>query len=174
MSESRPAVDADSAATRNRLVARLAGLFHEVAKFGVVGLVAMVVDIGLFNLLRFGAWAPLADKPLTAKVISVVAATLVAYLGNRYWTYRDRPRRGFAREYTLFIVLNAIGLGIALSCLFISHYLLDLTSPLADNISANVIGLGLGTLFRFWAYRTFVFKRVVEEDALTTELRQPI
>ncbi|MGZ4722528.1 MAG: GtrA family protein, partial [Oryzihumus sp.] len=30
-------------------------------------------------------------------------------------------------------------------------------SPLADNISANGVGLVLGTLFRFWAYRRFVF-----------------
>ena len=49
-------------------------------------------------------------------------------------------------------MLNAIGLAISLMCLFISHYVLDLTSALADNISANVIGLVLGTTFRFWSY----------------------
>jgi len=55
-------------------------------------------------------------------------------------------------------VLNAVGLGIALSCLWTSHYLLGLDSPLADNISANVIGLFLGTTFRFWSYRRWVFR----------------
>jgi hypothetical protein len=34
---------------------------------------------------------------------------------------------------------------------------MGLTSPLADNISNNVIGLGLGTLFRFALYRWWVF-----------------
>jgi hypothetical protein len=48
-------------------------------------------------------------------------------------------------------------MAIALACLAVSHYLLDLRSPLADNISANGVGLVLGTLFRFWAYRRFVF-----------------
>ncbi|MDP2014193.1 MAG: GtrA family protein, partial [Actinomycetota bacterium] len=49
---------------------------------------------------------------------------------------------------------------IAIGCLYISHYVLGLTSALADNLSANVIGLGLGTLFRFWSYRKWVFPAV--------------
>jgi hypothetical protein len=39
----------------------------------------------------------------------------------------------------------------------VSHYLLGFTDPVADNIATNVIGLGLGTLFRFTLYRTWVF-----------------
>jgi putative flippase GtrA len=50
-------------------------------------------------------------------------------------------------------------MGIALVCLWFSHYILGFTSPLADNISANVIGLGLGTIFRFWSYRRWVFPK---------------
>jgi putative flippase GtrA len=133
-------------------------LFHEIAKFGVVGIGAFMVDIGLFNLLRFaGGEGPLYDKPLTAKIISVVAATTFAYFGNRYWTFRHRGRTSFGREYLLFFVLNGVGLAISVGCLWFSHYALGLTSPLADNISANVIGIGLGTLFRFWSYRRWVF-----------------
>ncbi|MEI6372469.1 MAG: GtrA family protein [Actinomycetes bacterium] len=136
-------------------------LVHEVAKFGIVGLIALVVDVGLFNLLRYaGDPGPLYDKPITAKALSVLAATTVAYLGNRLWTFRDRGRTTFAREYVLFVVLNAVAMGIALLCLWFTHYALALTSPLADNLSANVIGLGLGTLFRFWSYRKWVFPAV--------------
>jgi len=53
-----------------------------------------------------------------------------------------------------------IGMVIALACLAISHYALGLTSMLADNISANGVGLVLGTSFRFWSYRTFVFRKI--------------
>ncbi len=150
-------------------------LVHEVAKFGTVGLVALVVDVGTFNLLRFaGGEGPLYGKPLTAKVISVVLATIVAYMGNRFWTYRNRRHNGYLREYVLFFVFNAIGLAIALTCLWISHYQLGLTSPLADNISANVIGLVLATSFRFWAYRTYVFQRFDDDDELKAGLRAPV
>ncbi len=156
---------------RNALLAgvyaRLEGLLREAAKFGAVGLVALVVDVGLFNLLRFsGGEGPFYDRPLTAKVISVAVATTVAYFGNRYWTFRHRGRTGFAREYVLFFVLNGLAMLIALGCLWVSHYALGLTSALADNISANVIGLGLGTLFRFWSYRRFVFP---EESLVASE-----
>jgi len=150
---------------------RAEDLVHQIMKFGVVGLVALVVDVGLFNILRFaGGEGPLYDKPLTAKVISVIVATTVAYIGNRIWTFSDRGRTSYLREYVLFFVLNGVALLITLSCLWFSHYALGLTSPLADNISANVIGLGLGTLFRFWSYRKWVFpevpERIVADEAL--------
>ncbi|HYN75887.1 MAG TPA: GtrA family protein [Candidatus Limnocylindria bacterium] len=150
-------------------------LAREVAKFGTVGLVALVVDVATFNLLRFaGGEGPLYAKPLTAKVISVVLATIVAYVGNRFWTYRNRSHQGYLREYVLFFVINAVGLAIALVCLWFSHYVLGLTTPLADNISANVIGLVLSTLFRFWAYRTFVFQQFDDDDELKASLRAPV
>lgn len=130
----------------------------ELGKFGVIGLAAYVIDLTVFNLLRFaGGEGPLFDKPLTAKVISVLVATTFAYFGNRHWTFRDRTRSSFRREYTLFFVFNAVGMVISLSCLWISHYLLGFESALADNISANVIGLVLGTSFRFWGYHNWVF-----------------
>ncbi len=139
-----------------------ASLRKELGKFGLVGLVAYLIDLTIFNLLRFaGGEGPLFDKPLTAKAISVLAATTFAYFGNRHWTFRDRTRSTFRREYTLFFIFNAVGMTISLSCLWISHYVLGFDSALADNISANVIGLVLGTIFRFWGYHNWVFPNEV-------------
>jgi putative flippase GtrA len=61
---------------------------------------------------------------------------------------------------------------IGLSCLWVSHYALGFTSVLADNIASNVIGLGLGTLFRFTLYRMWVFAphRGEPEPALFPEV----
>lgn len=148
---------------------RFGNLIHELAKFGVIGAAAYVVDVGTFNALRSGA---LTDRPLTAKVISTVLATTVAYFGNRHWTFRHRERTGLRREYTLFFAFNAVGLAIALGCLGFSHYVLGLTSPLADNVSANVVGMVLGTVFRFWTYRRFVFTAAGEPA--TAELVEPL
>jgi putative flippase GtrA len=143
-----------------RLRSSIDVVYREMVKFGAVGAVAFLVDVATFNLLRYGLLGiegPLEGKPLTAKTCSVVVATVVAWLGNRYWTFRHRRRASRHREFALFFLMNAIGLGIALACLAISHYVLGLHSALADNVAANVVGLGLGTLFRFWAYRSFVF-----------------
>jgi putative flippase GtrA len=132
----------------------------EATKFGIVGLTGVAVQFVSFNVLRYagpGGAGVLEPKPITAQVIAIGLATVVTYLGNRYWTYHHRERGNPARELPIFLLLNAIAIGIGAACLAISHYLLGLTSPLADNVSGNVIGLGLGTLFRFWSYRRFVF-----------------
>ena len=128
-------------------------IWHEVAKFGVVGLLAFVIDLGGMNLLTHTV---LEHKVTTAKIISGMAATVFAWFGNRSWTFAHRRSRPVAHEVTLFFVVNGIALAIAAACLAFSHYGLGLESRLADNIS-TVVGIGLGTLFRFWAYRRYVF-----------------
>lgn len=146
---------------RERIRAAYEVLAREFAKFGVVGLTAFLIDLVLYNLLVFGppggAEGPMSDIPLRAKIVSTAIATVFAWLGNRYWTFRGRRSTRVLREFALYIWFNIIGLGIALACLGFSRYLLGLDSQLADNVSGNGVGLVLGTVFRFWAYRTFVF-----------------
>ncbi len=153
------------AGTRVRSAARRLGA--EVAKFGTVGAIAFVIDVGLFNILRAGV---LSDSPLTAKTVSVVVATGFAYVANRNWTYRDRARTGYGRETVLFFATNAAALLISWGCLAFTHYLLGFDSQLADNISGNIIAVALGTMFRFWVYRTWVFP---EESEPLESLPQP-
>ena len=127
----------------------------ELARFGSVGALAYVVDLGVFNLIRLSD--SLGHKPLTAKVVSVAVATLVAWLGNRYWTFAARRRQQRGRELVGFVVVNVGGMLVAVACLAVSHYVLGFTSPLADNVAANGVGLVLGTAFRYVAYRRWVF-----------------
>jgi putative flippase GtrA len=141
-----------------RLVSRFTHLAPEVGKFGVVGVVSFVVDSSVFNLL-------LSDLgPLSAKTVSTIIAASVAFVGNRFWTWRHRPRSGLRREYALYFMFNAVGLAIGLACLWISHYALGAVWPeifknrLADNLSSQGVGMALGTLFRFWSYRRIVFR----------------
>lgn len=141
-----------------RFYAACTTLLRQIAKFGIVGFAAYIIDIGLFNLLcHWGSDPLLQGQPFLAKVISTVFATIAAWLGNRYWTFRATRRDNARREFVLYVIMCTIGLGISLGCLWISHQILGLTSPLADNISANVVGLGAATAFRFWAYHRFVF-----------------
>lgn len=127
------------------------------ARFSSVGTVAFLVDFAAFNLLSFGPGRLLGGQPLTAKAASVGMSTVVAWLGSRYWTFSDRRTQSRRRELATFAIVNAGGLVVSLSCLAFSHYLLELTSALADNIAANFVGLTLGTIFRFYFYRRVVF-----------------
>ena len=138
---------------------RLRRLLAELAKFGTVGAVSFVVDVTVFNAILSAT-----DKPLTAKIIASLISATNAFVLHRAWSFKDRERTTVRREYGLFVVLNAVGLGIALLCLAVSHYVLGFESRLADNVSANGVGLVLGTAFRFWSYRKFVWAAPAEVE----------
>ena len=134
----------------------------EVLTFLAVGGVGYVVDVATFNLLRGTVALGSTTDPSYARVLAVAAAMVVTYLGNRIYTWRDQASGDRRREIGLFILFNLVGLGISVVTLVLSHDVLGLTSRLADNISANVVGLALGTLFRYWSYRRFVFATPVD------------
>lgn len=133
---------------------RFRGVLGELSKFGTVGFIALGVELTVFNL----ALLALPDKPLTCKVFATLLSSTTAFLLNRQWSFRHRERSSLRREYALFAALNVVGLLISLSCLAVSHYVLGFESRLADNVAANGVGLVLGTAFRFWGYRRFVWQ----------------
>ena len=135
-----------------KLYQRFQHLIHELAKFGVVGLIGFVITDGGTNLLH----VRLGIGPLTSNVIATAVATAFSFAGNRWWTFRHRARTQIHRETVIFFVLNGVGLAIQLACIGFTYYVLGLTDHLSYNI-ALAIGIGLGTLFRFWSYRKWVW-----------------
>lgn len=139
-----------------KLLSRISTPWHillkELSAFGIVGAINFFVDTGLFNASHF--WLKLG--PTTSNVISTGVATTLAYFANRHWSFSHRARTGLRREYTLFFLLNGIALAFSLACVDFTFYLLDQTSPLAVNV-AKLVGLAIGTVFRFWSYKRWVF-----------------
>lgn len=135
------------------------GLLAYAVKFGVVGLVGFVIDVTLFNLLRLGVFGEdhWAQSAIGAKTISTSVAIVFNWLGNRYWTFRRHRRRNYVREFAEYLIVSLGGMAIALICLWVSHHVLGYTSLVADNIATNVVGLALGTAFRFLLYRYWVY-----------------
>ena len=134
---------------------RPSGTGGEVARFAVTGLAAYLTDVAVFNVLLLGADMPSA----WSKVVSSAAAIGVAFAGSRHYTWRDRRTDSPWREYALFVLFSVLAAGIQLACLVISREVFGLRSALADNVSANILGMGLATAFRFWTFRSFVFPR---------------
>jgi putative flippase GtrA len=141
-------------------------LVRELTRFGLVGLLAYVIDVGVFNALIVG---PLSDKPLTSKGVSTLVAATASYFMNRHWTWSHRARTGLAREYSLFILLSAVGLAITVGALGFGEYVLDQDSLLARNVWGNVVGVGLASVWRFWSFKRWVFPEPEPERTLDAE-----
>lgn len=145
-------------------------LLGQATRFLVVGGLATLVDIGLFNLLHYGLsgtvvlGATIVIGPLTAKVLSTIVAGVVAFIGNRQWSFAGASGT-VRRQALLFLAVNVAALLLALAPLALARYALGLTGFVALNLAGNVIGLGMATAFRFWGYRRWVFPEQRSEPA---------
>ncbi|MEU6736584.1 GtrA family protein [Streptomyces physcomitrii] len=154
---------------------RLRQLTGELAKFGAVGGAGLLVNLLVFNLVR-----QVTDlQVVRASVIATVVAIVFNYLGFRYFTYRDRDKSGRTKELTLFLLFSAVGLVIENGVLYTATYGFGWDSPLQSNIF-KFLGIGVATLFRFWSYRTWVFRALPAretvaraESFLEAEQREP-
>jgi putative flippase GtrA len=136
-------------------------LVKEVVAFGIVGFLSLIIDLGIYNLMlhhNIGV--------LTAKLVSTIVATTFAYFGNLYFSFSHRARTTLGRETSFFFGINVgalIGAELILAVFaYPLHYKYD---QLIMNV-VNLFTIGLGTVFRFWAYKRFVFlhpDRVAEQ-----------
>lgn len=131
---------------------RVQHLVHEVVKFGAVGGIAYLVTIAV----NYAYLLVQKNDELTAYIVANVVATGVAYIGNRYWTYKERESGG-SREMILFLAINGIAIAIQTGITALTYYVMDLDSHFEIFFSKFVLGIGIGMAFRFWCYRTFIF-----------------
>lgn len=140
---------------------------RELVKFALVGATTWVIDTAVFLALKTTV---LADKPITAKVVAVLVATIASYVLNREWSFRTRGGRERHHEAALFFLISGVGVAVYTGPLAVSRYLLDLRVPdvsllnqeIADFVSGQIVGVLVGMAFRWWAFRRFVFPH---EDA---------
>jgi putative flippase GtrA len=130
----------------------------ELLRFGAVGGLAFVVDLGVLNLVYFAWKTPLSQdqKVVTANVLSAVVATLVSWVGNRLWAFSHLRARRPASELAIFALVNGVALAERAAAAAIGAYVLHFTSQTGINVAA-VIGIGIGTITRYFGYRRFVF-----------------
>ncbi|WP_062380372.1 GtrA family protein [Demequina pelophila] len=144
------------------LLTWLRGKAGELARFSVVGVAGIFVNLGTFNLLRLGPLHPdvsLAgndDRVVTAKIIATLVSIVFAWAAHRHWTFRGGSRHHPVRELALFGLVNGAAIAVEATAVAISHHGLGFTSLLADNV-ASLVGIGMGTVTRYAGYSRFVF-----------------
>ncbi|HIZ47045.1 MAG TPA: GtrA family protein [Candidatus Olsenella pullistercoris] len=83
-------------------------LIEQLLKFGIVGVVATVIDFGVMIALREGAGL----TPVVASTISFCVSLVFNYVASMRFVFARRDDMGRAREFTTFLVLSLVGLGI--------------------------------------------------------------
>lgn len=137
-------------------------LLGEVGRFLTVGGVATIVAFVIFNFLVHGFntehMALLDDHVIVAYVLANTVGMVISYRGSRSWAFRDRPPVHADGGRLAFVLINLATMALPIGCLAVSRNVFGLDDPFSDNIAANVIGLFLGLVARFYLFRTFVFR----------------
>ena len=150
------------------LYVRFRQLIHEFAKFGIIGVIGLIITNVGYALLHSHEVGP-----VTSATIATIVATIVAYIGNRYWSFAHRERTSVPREGLIFFLLNGIGLLIQDAVVAFNSYVLHQEhNKLAEFLALN-IGIGIATLFRFWSYRKFVWRLTPTDDSGTGAVPGP-
>ncbi|RSN28040.1 hypothetical protein DMC61_24265 [Amycolatopsis sp. WAC 04169] len=135
---------------------------RELLRFVLVGGASFVITMTITYGLKFTV---LTDKPVTALIIGVLVATVFSYVANREWSFRTRGGRERAHEAALFFLLSGIALGLNALPQLVSRYVFELEQPhvslltqeVADFVSGVLVGTLLGTAFRWWSFKKWVF-----------------
>lgn len=132
---------------------RIRSLAPEALAFGTIGAAnTLLYLVIVYVTMPIGA--------VKANVLATMITTALSYLANRYWTYRSRPKRSKRREGTLFFGFNLAGMVIQSGLVGVVKYGFGLSEE-RDKfllLAVTLVGIVLATVFRFWAYRTLVFR----------------
>jgi putative flippase GtrA len=94
---------------------------------------------------------------LKAKLVSTVVSTTFAYFGNRHLSFSHRARTSLGRETSFFFGINFVTLIFSELVIALFVYGLGYGHTSRMVFAVNIATILIGTLFRFWAYKRFVF-----------------
>ena len=87
---------------------------------------------------------------------------VISYHGARGWVFPHRPPQQADGGWTAYVVINLLAMVLPIGCLALTRHVLGMDSALADNLSANGVGLVLAFGARFYLFKRFVFRRPLE------------
>ena len=87
---------------------RMKKLIEQILKFGVVGIIATVIDFGVLYVLS----QSLGMDPVISAGISFCVSLIFNYVASMRYVFTHREDMSRSREFVIFLVLSLIGLAI--------------------------------------------------------------
>ncbi len=131
-----------------------------IRRFIAVGVVATVVDVGLFVLLADAGW-----ERATADIVALLVASVVSFSLHRFVTFADEPTTRWVRYPSAFLVI--VVLAGAVDIIVVTS-LDDL-----DSLPAKLLAVLAAATVRTLAYRLFLL-RVVRSELEAPTGRGPV
>ena len=83
-------------------------LLAQIMKFGVVGVIATVIDFGIMNLLHYG----LGLNILIANTSGFIVSLIFNYVASMKYVFAHKEGMSRRREFIIFVVLSGIVLAL--------------------------------------------------------------
>jgi putative flippase GtrA len=98
--------------------------------------------------------------PLTAT--SFIIANINSYLWNKYWTFGQREEENIAFEYTKFLIISGVALGINLTIVYLITTFIPPMFGISPTLWANgakALAVAVALMWNFFCYKFIVFKK---------------
>lgn len=122
---------------------------RQFIRFAIVGGTSFTINAVILNVLVVFAHLGV----VLANALGFCVAVINSYLLNKYWTFRD-IRRPTISQFTVFVVVAVIGLGLASLLMWIMAVKIGLNRNLALVITTLIV-----MIWNFTANRGIVFNQ---------------
>ncbi len=135
---------------------------YQIAKFGLVGALNTLVDLGVLSLLIFRTGIATGLFYILFKAISFMVAAVNSYFWNKHWTFEKRDEEFETGEFFKFLSVTVFGFLINVG---VASFVVIVIGPkyqISDELWANIAAI-IATLFAFiWNFvgsKFIVFKK---------------
>lgn len=144
------------------LIGRKFLFVFQMAKFLLVGVLASVVDLGVFNAFLLLSGIASGFYASVFKGISFIVATFSKYFGDKFWAFKKMEKAEMEKEFSQFFVVTLIGAGINVGLFSLIVNTLGPQLEIGEKIWANIgaiLAVIITATWNFLGYKFIVFKK---------------
>jgi len=160
-----------------KMISRKIAIIWQIGKFGVIGVLNTLVDIGSLALITFLLRSSEGLDPKKElffisgvaitiysiyKAITFIIANINSYFWNKYWTFEQGAAKKTRAQFFQFFIVSLIGFIVNVLVASIVYKSLDILLPGTTDdqkgLLAAAAGSILGMAWNFIGYKFIVFK----------------